>query len=142
MAYEFVAGHLVPVGFQKTGGTLLTLNIKSHSLDLTCLLHDVTGYKALGVRARIAGPLDADGRIVLDLDLLEPWYAQDGAVPRIVPSYSGIMAFGVNAAGTKTIQIPMICERLHHAGEVDREIIWDATWKMNSLAGAIVYPAL
>jgi hypothetical protein len=135
---DFQAGHLIPVSWQRQGGALAALNVKEHSLDLSVLLHDVTGVKALGVRARIAGPLDAQGRVVCDMDLDEAPFTD---AVGITPGVRGIAVFGVSAT-RGGIQVPLICEKLHQACGTDKELMWDADWKMNSLAGDVVYPAL
>lgn len=138
MPGQFQAGHLIPVTWQANGnGAPFLLNIKEQDLSLQVLLHDVTGYKALGVRARIAGPLDVDGRMVLDMDASEPPYINP---PLIVPGVSGIAVFGTTLV--RGIQVPLICEKYHQGGSTDKELMWDASWKCNSLAGLIVYPAL
>jgi hypothetical protein len=134
---NFQAGHLVPVTFQPQGGQNFVVNIKEQDFALQVLLHDVTGFKALGVRARIAGPLDITGRMVCDFDTDEPPY---GNPPLIVPGVRGIAVFGVSPI--KGIQLPLICEKLHFSGSTDKEMMWDADWRANSLAGIVVYPPL
>lgn len=134
---NFQAGHLVPVTWQATGLAVAALNIKEHSLDLTVMLHDVTGVKAAGARARIAGPFDAAGRVVCDVDLDEAPFA---TAVGVFPGFKGIAVFGVSP--TLGIQVPLICEKLHFAGSTDKEMMWDADFKGNSLAGLYVFPAL
>lgn len=136
---NFQAGHLIPVTWANTGGDgAFSLNIKEHNLEFSVLLHDVTGVKANGLRARLAGPADIAGRMVCDLDLDEaPWSAAVG----VRQGNSGLAVFGVNAAGAG-FQVPLICEKLRFSGATDKELMWDADWKANSLAGALVYPAL
>ena len=137
---DFIAGHLVPVNWTVFGGAgvLHEFNVKDHSLDISVLLHDVTGVKANGLRARIAGPTDIAGRIVCDRDLDEsPWEA-----PALLRAgNSGVALFGVDDTGD-FVQCPVICEKFHMAGATDREMMWDADWKCNSLRGFLVYPAL
>ena len=137
MAGRFVSGHLVPVSWTPTGGVGSFLNIKEHNLDISALLHDVTGWKAGGVRARIAGPIDIAGRVVCDMDLDEPPFL---APPLLLPGVKGITVFGVST--TVGIQCPLILEKYHQTGGTDKELMWDADWKANSLAGYLVYPAL
>ncbi len=133
----FQPGHLVPMTWGAVGQGAVLLNIKEQDLSLEVLLHDVTGYKALGVRARIAGPLDISGRIVCDMDASEPPYL----VPIfIVPGVNGIAVFGTTI--TRGIQVPLQCQKLHFAGSTDKEMMWDADWKANSLVGLVVYPPL
>lgn len=139
MAHEFQAGHLVPVSWQATGGQVFSLNIKEHSLDISVLLHDVTGVKAAGLRARIAGPTDIQGRVVLDWDLEESPFSEPGL---ILAGTMGVAVFGVDTAGRHGIQCPLICEKYHQGGATDRELMWDCDWKCSSLAGSLVYPAL
>lgn len=138
---SFVPGHLVPTSwqtFQNPGNPIVELNVKETSLDISVMLHDVTGVKAIGIRARIGGPLDLAGRVVCDLDLDEaPWITGFG----ILPGFIGVLRFGVTANGAR-IELPMICEKLHFAGAVEKELMWDADFKCNSLAGTLVYPAL
>ena len=134
---NFVAGHLVPVSWLASGGQNFVLNVKEHSLDISVLLHDVTGVKASGVRARIAGPVDVAGRVVCSFDLDESPFQEPGL---ILPGTRGIAVFGVSA--TAGIQLPLICEKYHQSASTDKELMWDADWKCNSLAGLIVYPAL
>jgi hypothetical protein len=138
MAGNFVAGHLVPIGWTASGNSAsAALNVKEHSLDISVLLHDVTGVKANGVRARIAGPTDIAGRLVCDLDLDEaPFTATVG----VIAGYRGIATWGVSASAS--IQLPLICEKVHFAGSTDKELMWDADYKCNSLVGSVVYPAL
>jgi hypothetical protein len=140
MAGNFIAGDLVPWTFAvkgKVGGFIL--NVKETSFDISVLLHDVTGVKALGLRARIAGPTDLAARIVLDLDMDE---APIGAAVGINAGVSGLMFCGLSQVFAQSVQLPLICEKLHIAGSTEKELMWDADWKGNSLAGALVYPAL
>jgi hypothetical protein len=135
---DFQPGHLIPVGWQADGGQVASLNIKEHSCEISVMLHDVTGVKAGGVRARIAGPTDISGRMVLDLDLDEaPW----SAAVAVVAGFNGVAIFGVNPEGTG-IQVPLICEKVRFSGSTDKELMWDTDMKANSLAGVIVYPGL
>ncbi len=138
---NFQAGCFVPVNWKAAGANPLpdyfNLNIKEHSLTLQHLLHDVTGVKANGVRARIAGPQDIEGRVVLDLDLDELPFSNS---VQVVSGRSGLMQFGVSPV--YTIQVPVICEKVHFAGGTDKELMWDGDFKANSLAGAIVFPSL
>jgi hypothetical protein len=137
MSGKFQAGHLVPVTWQASGGANFLLNIKEQDLALIALLLDVTGYKAGGLRARLAGVIDIEGRIVCDMDADEPPYL---APPLILPGVSGIAVFGTTIA--RGIQCPLICEKLHQSGGTEKELMWDANWKSNSLAGLLVFPAL
>jgi hypothetical protein len=137
MAFNFQSGHYCPVNWAPSGGVAGTLNIKSHDINLSVLLHDVTGTAAGGVRMRLAGPLDASGNVKADFDLDLPPYA---AAPIILPGLSGIITFGISA--TKGIQIPSICESLHFMSAVENEVTYDWASKMNSKAGFVVYPAL
>lgn len=135
---NFQAGHLIPVFWEASGNAAaIALNIKEHSLDLSVMLHDVTGVKALGVRARLAGPFDAAGRVVCDVDLDEFPFNNN---INVFPGRSGLALFGVSP--THSIQVPLICEKVHFAGGTDKELMWDADWKCNSLAGLFVFPAL
>lgn len=135
---NFQPGHLVPVTWQPIGdGAAASLNIKEHQLTLSVLLHDVTGVKANGVRARIAGPLDIEGRVVCDMDLDE---APIAVTVGVFAGFSGIAVFGISQ--TRGIQVPLICERVNFQGGTEKELMWDANFKANSLAGSVVYPAL
>lgn len=138
MANNFSPGHFAPVQWQREGvAPLHTLNIKSHDLRLSVLLHDVTGTKANGVRARLAGPTDVAGQVMCDLDLDDPPYVDP---PLILPGISGIASFGMSAA--RGIQVPLIVEELHFASAIDQEVKWDFSSKCNSRAGMIVFPPL
>ena len=135
---DFQPGWLVPVSWQSAGQAAAgQLNVKDHNLEISVLLHDVTGVKSQGFRARISGPQDMSGRVVCDLDLDEvPWQA-----PLLVlPGFGGVFGYGISR--NQAIQVPMICEKLHFAGGTDKEMMWDADWKANSLMGLMVYPAL
>ena len=138
MAFNFSAGHLVPVEWQRSGTAVITnLNIKSHDLRLSCLLHDVSGSGSGAGRARLAGPLDVAGQVMCDLDLDNPPYVDP---PLIVPGVSGVCNFGLSAS--KGIQVPVIVEELHFTSAFEQQVKWDFSVKMNQLAGVIVYPAL
>lgn len=140
MPFNFQPGHLVGVNWQAQGlGVATALNIKSHNLTLLSLLHDVTGVLAGGVRARLAGPTDVDGDMQLDFDALAPPYLSP---PLIQNGVSGVAAWGLSAAPVRSISVPLICEKVHFASAVDKEVMWDAAFKCNSIVGPIVYPAL
>ncbi len=134
---DFQPGHLVPVSWKSIGGVTAQINIKEHQLTLSVLLHDVTGVKSLGVRSRIAGPLDIEGRMVCDMDITE---APMSLAVSIFAGLGGIAVFGISA--TLGIQVPLICERVNFQGGTDKELMWDANFKANSLAGHVVYPGL
>lgn len=134
---NFQPGHLIPVSWVAQGGQQFVLNVKEHSLDISVLLHDVTGTKAGGVRARIAGPIDIAGRVVCDWDLDESPLSEPGL---LIPGVRGVAVFGVSA--NTGIQLPLICEKYHQSASTDKELMWDNDWKCNSLAGLIVFPAL
>ena len=138
MSFAFSAGHFVPAEWTVSGSTVVTtLNIKSHDLRISALLHDVTGTSAGGVRARLAGPTDVAGQVMCDLDLDAPPYINP---PYMLPGVSGVCLFGMSAS--KGIQVPMIIEELHFSSAIDQEVKWDTSMKANSIAGVIVYPAL
>lgn len=135
MSDNFQPGHLCPVRFKPDGGNDATLNVKSHNLDLTALLHDVTGTRHAGVRARIGGPADAQGTVQADFDLDEAPYHDP---PSIRPTVRGLMFFHISP--TKAIQVPVIVERLHFESAVESQVKYSFDVKMNALAGALVYP--
>lgn len=135
---EFQSGHLIPVQWTASEGESFALNIREHSLDISVLLHDVTGVKANGLRARIAGPTDISGRVVCDWDTDESPLGEPGL---LLPGTLGIAVFGVNAAGNG-VQCPLIVEKYHQGASTDKELMWDVDMKCNSLAGLLVYPAL
>lgn len=138
MPDRFIAGHSIPVAWQPVGAASTTLDVKEHSVDLSVLLHDVTNSRHVGVRARLAGPLDAQGTVQASLDLDQvPWNAP---TPNILPGVSGVIAFGVTAAAG--IQVPTVVEKLHNASAIEKEVNWSFDVKMNSIAGAVVYPAV
>lgn len=135
--FNYQPGHFAPVQWQRVGGQLALLNIKSHSIDLSVLLHDVTSTGSGGGRARIAGPLDAAGTVNLDLDMDQPPYADP---PLILSGVRGVAGFGFTLV--RQLQVPMIVEKLHFAAEVDREVMWSTDMKFNQLAGVLIYPPL
>lgn len=124
---------------QPTGGAAQRLNIKGYSLDLSCLLFDVTHTASGGNTARIAGKADASGTINADFDLDLPPYA---ASPLIVPGVSGLCLFYVNVAQSKFFQVPTIIEKVRYESQVESYLKYSFEVKMNSLAGAFVFPAL
>lgn len=137
MANNYVPGHLTPVQWQATGGALATLSIKSHNLDISVLLHDVTSTRHAGVRARLAGPLDAAGTVNNALDLDVPPYLTP---PTILPGVGGVAAWGLSS--TRAIQLPLICEKLGFTSAIEQEVQWNADWKMDARQGVVIYPAL
>ncbi len=139
MSQNFVPGHFAPVVFANAaaaGGVGVQLDIKDHTVDLTVLLHDVTNTGTGGVRARIAGPLDAQGTVNADLDLDSPPY---GAAA-IFPGVRGLCLFGFSLS--RALQIPVRVEKLHFAAAVDKEVMYSFDVKMDANAGVVVYPAL
>ncbi len=136
---NFQPGHLIPWTFTVTQKAAFSLNVKETSFDISVLLHDVTGVKAKGLRARIAGPTDIAARVVLDLDMDE---APISAAVNVTPGTSGVLLAGLDQVSAHGVQLPIICEKLHVSGATDKELMWDGDFKGNSLAGALVYPAL
>ena len=136
MADNFIAGHPVPFSWAPLNGETSLLNIKEHSLDISVMLHDVTGNRAGGVRARLAGPLDIQGRIVASMDLdAVPFQAP----PLLIPGCRGIAVWGVST--TRGIQTPLILEKYHQGTGTDKELAWDCDWKADSRSGLVVYPS-
>jgi len=134
---RFVAGHDVPVAWQPAGAASTTLDVKEHSVDLSVLLHDVTNNRHGGERARIAGPLDAQGTVQASLDLDQvPW---NTPIPNVQPGVLGVIGFGVSA--TAAIQVPSIVEKFHSASAIEKEVNWSFDIKMSSIAGVVLYPA-
>lgn len=135
--FNFQRGDFVPVTVQTAGLPAVLLNIKGHTLDLTCLLFDVTSTGSGGVTARISGKLDAAGTVNADFDADAPPYVNP---PAIMPGLRGICVFGVSPV--RGIQVPTICEKLHFESSVESEVKYSFDVKMNSLAGLFVFPAL
>ena len=140
MAFNYQRGDFCPVLWQPAGGALATLNIKAHSLDISSLLFDVsnTGSSLLtgGLRARIPGLRDVQGTVSADYDLDSPPY---GAIS-IFDGLSGVCGF--NLSPLKTLQVPVIIEKVHYEMAVESEIKYSFDVKANSRAGLIVYPPL
>lgn len=137
MANDFRPGHYAPVIWQATGGTASVLQIRDHTVDLSVMLHDVTHTGTDGVRARIAGPLDAAGTVNASLDLDLPPF--QGPIS-LQPGFQGICAFGFTPA--KFLQVPTRVEKLHFASAVDKEVTYSFDVKMDAFAGVVVYPSL
>lgn len=134
---NFSPGHFAAVAWQADGAAAATvLQIKDHNVELSVLLHDVTHTGTNGVRARLAGPLDAQGTVNAGLDLDVPPY---GAVS-LLPGVKGVCGFGLNA--TRLIQVPVSVEKLKFISAVDKDVMYGFDVKMNALAGVLVYPAL
>lgn len=148
---NFLPSHFAPAGWglvSQTGypasplGTPVILNVKGHTLDLSVMLFDVTHTGTGGVRARIAGPLDAKGVVEADLDLdLTPWNPS----LQIKPGLRGIalFAYAILPGGVlDMMQVPVIVEKLHTATQIDAEVKWNMDVSMDALAGLLIYPAL
>lgn len=135
---NFVPGHLSGgVVWSPTGlGVNPALNIKSHSLDISVMLHDVTHTASGGIRARLAGVTDLAGDVEADFDLDAPPYS---TLIDIFPGLSGIMLFGLSAL--KAIQVPVIVEKKRYQMTIDSEVKYSFSVKANSRAGFFVYPA-
>lgn len=134
---NFVPGHFAPIAWQASGAAAsTTLQIRDHNVELETLLHDVTHTGTSGVRARIAGPLDAQGSVNATLDLDAPPY---GAVS-LFPGTKGICAFGFTT--TRSLQLPVRVAKLKFMTAVDKEVAYGFDVKMDALAGVVVYPAL
>lgn len=135
--FNYQRGDFVGVVFAATGLAPYTLGIKSHSLDLTCLLFDVTSTLSGGITARISGKLDAKGTVNADFDADAPPY---GNPPAIIPGVRGICLFGVSAV--RAVQVPVVVEKLHFESSVEAEVKYSFDCSMDSLAGQFVFPAL
>lgn len=138
MSMNFQRGDLVNAAWQATGGAQIVLNIKGHTLDLSCLLYVVTNTGTLGQAARLAGTQDIDGKIDTSFDLDNPFYGP----PSMRPGQAGIASFGVNAAQTRFIQCPVSIEKTGLATAVEQELRQSISVKGNELAGFFVYPPL
>lgn len=134
--FNFQTGEFCPVAWQASGGALVTLNIRSHNLELSVLLLDVTTTGSGGVRSRIASLFDVSGTVETVFDLDIPPYAP---APAILPGYKGVALFFI--APNAAIQVPLSVEKLHFQSAVDKEVVYSWDGKCNSLAGAVVYPA-
>ncbi len=135
---NFQRGDLVNAGWAPTGGVLLILNIRSHTLKLTSLLYDVTNTGSGGVRARLTGPSDYEGTIAASYDLDAPPYLFLG----IYHGTQGIATFGVNAAQTRFFQVPVSIESVEYSTAIENELRYQFAVKGNSRAGFLVYPPL
>jgi len=136
VANNFQPGFKCPVQFQPTGGGLTTLSIKSHNIEETVTLIDVTGTAQNGRTARIAGKADHKGTVNAEYDAdLPPFLAP----PSIRAGTTGICLFFVSP--NKSIQVPVIVEKLHHESSVEGEVKWSMDVSENVLAGVVVYPA-
>lgn len=140
MANNFQRGDFTPINFQRTGGASIRVNIKSHSLDIESLIHDVTHTGHDGIRARIAGVEDAKGTINCDTDLdLLPWIPSGGYIRNGV---SGIALFWIGNPATnpqRYIQIPCIIPKVHYETGVEQAVKHSFDVAMNRIAGVPVY---
>lgn len=134
---NFQPGHFGSALWQPTGGALVTVQIKEHTVDISVLLHDVTHGGTGGVRARIAGPLDAAGTVNADLDLDAPPY---GPVA-LFPGVRGVTGL-VYVPAKGPLQIPCRVEKVHYALSMEKEISYSFDVKIDALSGIAVYPAL
>ena len=138
MANNFVPGHFAPILWRAAGTPAdVQLNIKDHNVELSVLLHDVTHTGTAGIRARIAGPLDAAGSVNASLDLDAPPYM---TTISLFPGTQGLCLFSFTL--TRALQIPVRVEKLKFQVAVDKEVMYGFDVKMDALAGVIVYPAL
>lgn len=136
MANNFAPGFANPVAWSAFGqGGPLTLNIKKHSLDVEDLLYDVTHTATGGIRARLAGPLDASGNVLASLDLDLPIYAPPFS---IVAGQRGVALFYLST--TRAVQVPCSVAKLHFESAIESETLYNFDVKMNALAGFFVYP--
>jgi hypothetical protein len=124
-------------------------------MDDLVLLFDTTHTGHLGAgTARTAGKGDSSGNITMSFDADIPPYlippaSQPGAGPSNLQSQpntqfiqkgvSGIMLFYVTP--TKTIQKPIVVEKLNWKSAVDSELQFNFDWKENVNVGMTVYPS-
>ena len=133
---NFSPGFANPVAWTAFGqGGPITLNVKKHSIDVESLLYDVTHTGTGGVRARLAGPVDASGNVLASLDLDLPPYAP---ALSIVAGQRGVALFYLSP--TRFLQLPCSVQKLHFESAIESEVLWNFDTKMNALAGFFVYP--
>ncbi len=139
MADNYQRGDLLPVIWQATGGTGGVLNIVGYDVSLENMLHDVTGTRHGGYRARIAGLADVTGNVKAHFDLdVMPWVDP----PTIRPGVSGVIGFYVSIQATgKYVQVPCIIEKLHLVSGVENALAYDFDVKLNILAGTFLLPS-
>lgn len=135
MANNFQRGDLCPVVFQPVSGAAVTLNVTSHNLDISSLLHEVThtGHAGAGT-ARIAGKPDASGSVTMDYDADRTPYALN-----LLNGTSGYMLFYVTP--TRPIQVPIIIEKVNYKSAVGGKVEFGCDVKMNVNIGSLVYSA-
>lgn len=138
MAQNFQRGDLVPAIWQANGAPAVVLNIQGHNLDLSALLIDVTNSGSGGNRDRISGVRDAAGSLKLSFDLDAPFYGPMSLIPGLL----GLASFGVNAAQTKFIQVPVALEKVGVASAREQDIQLSVDVKMSNRAGFFIFPAL
>jgi hypothetical protein len=137
MSNRFQRGDLLPCQWQPTGGILVSLGVSGKSADFMSLLFDVTNVLHGGTTARIAGKRDGSGNLNFHFDAdAAPWQP----VPHIVDGVTGVIVYGVSTIGA--IQIPIIIEKIHFEDKVESDLLWNFDWKLNALAGFLVYPAV
>lgn len=134
--FNLQRGDLVPAAWFPIGGAITLLNIRSHNLDISALLFDVTSSGSGGLTARLAGKVDCAGTIQADYDLdLSPYLA----VPAIVTAGRGFAYFYLSP--TRFFQIPAVIEKVHYEVAVESEVKYSWDVKCDSRVGALVYPA-
>lgn len=113
------------------------LNMKNDSVDLSCLLYDITNTGSFGVKSRLAGTADYSGTINATFDLANPPYLPP---LYILPGMQGIYGKGVSVSG-KVIQLPVVLEKVHYQSGVESEVQYSADVKGSARAGTLIYPA-
>jgi hypothetical protein len=136
--YNFQRGDLVPAIWTPIGGQSTVLNIQGHNLDLSTLLIDVTNSGSGGNRDRIPGVRDAAGSLKLSFDLDLPFYGPLNLLNGVL----GLASFGVNAAQTRFIQVPVAVEKVGVASAREQDIQLSVDVKMSNRAGFFVFPPI
>ena len=140
MSGNYQSGHNTGVYFEVLGqGTVSSLCVSSHSLDISVLLFDVTGTCHGGNTARLAGKRDAAGTVNAFFDADSPPYLNP---PYIREGVSGVMLFYFSSLALgRPMQVPVIIEKVHYETAVAGETKYSFDVKMNSLAGTFAMPA-
>jgi hypothetical protein len=138
MALNFQRGDLVNVLYQASGQPQFVLNIQGHNLDLSSLLIDVTSSGSIGNRDRIPGVKDAAGSFKLSFDLDQPFYGP----MTLINGTLALASFGVNAAQTRYIQVPVCVEKVGVATAREQDVQLSVDVKMANRAGFFIFPPI
>lgn len=128
----------VPYDLGKISGRLVTLDVESHSVDISVILSEIMHTGLGGDTGRLANRRDASGTVNADFDADLPPYLDP---PRLREGQSGYILFYYSALSLKRpIQVPMIIEKLHYEMQQGSHTKYSFDVKMNALIGTIIYP--